>query len=174
MSDDHPPIPPDNRILFFRRDRELFPFFSNFYPAPFTIDGELWATAEHYYQSHISLDPDYRAAIRAATHPGQAKRLSLDPRKARKTRRQSWFFGRRDKIRPDWDAVKLGIMRTALAAKFGQNPELAARLVATGDAELIEDSASDAFWGLGRDGTGENRLGRELMELRAVLRNAGR
>lgn len=55
-----------------------------------------------------------------------------------------------------------------LRAKFKQHPELAAMLIATGDAELVEGNTwGDTFWG--RDlatGHGENHLGRLLMELR--------
>ena len=67
--------------------------------------------------------------------------------------------------RPDWEAV----MRQAVAAKFDQNPDLADRLRATGTAESVEDSATDAFWYVGPDGTGQNWLGRVLMEVRATL-----
>ncbi len=65
--------------------------------------------------------------------------------------------------------MKLDIMRRADFAKFSQNPELGAFLLATGDAELVEDSPSDAFWGNGKDGSGLNWAGRVLMEVRAKL-----
>ena len=39
----------------------------------------------------------------------------------------------------------------------------------TGDAEIVEDSAFDTFWGVGGDGTGLNWLGRILMETRTAL-----
>ncbi|HET8680011.1 MAG TPA: hypothetical protein VFM39_07795 [bacterium] len=32
----------DNRILYFRRDRETFEFLSHFYPAPTLLDGQTW------------------------------------------------------------------------------------------------------------------------------------
>ncbi len=40
----------------------------------------------------------------------------------------------------------------------------------TGDEPLLEDSPEDFLWGTGRDGSGQNRLGVLLMELRAQLR----
>lgn len=163
-------IPPDNRILFFHRDRAAFPFFSNFHLAPIEIDGVLWPSTEHFYQAQKCADPEYREAVRLARTPGEAKRLAADPRKARKTRRLSWFFGRRELIRPDWDEAKPEIMRRAVAAKFGQHPDLAAKMLATGTATLIEDSLGDAFWGIGRDGAGRNMLGVILMEQRDLLR----
>ena len=38
---------------------------------------------------------------------------------------------------------------------------------------LIEAAPADYFWGVGRTGTGKNRLGVLLMELRAALRADG-
>jgi len=65
--------------------------------------------------------------------------------------------------------VKLDIMRRADLAKFTQNPALAQQLLATGRAELIEDSPFEPFWGIGHDGAGENWAGRVLMEVRVLL-----
>ena len=70
--------------------------------------------------------------------------------------------------------LKLEVMRIAVRAKFFQNPELAKRLLATGVAELIEDSESDAFWGCGKNGDGLNWLGQVLMEVRSELETQSR
>jgi N-glycosidase YbiA len=63
----------------------------------------------------------------------------------------------------------LDIVRRADGAKFTQHPELAAALLATADSELIEDSPSEPYWGVGRDGQGLNWAGRVLMEVRQKL-----
>lgn len=160
----------DNRILYFRRDRETFEFLSHFHPAPTLLDGETWPTVEHYYQAQKSLDPVYRQAVRDATTPGRAKRLAASPNAPLRISAQSWFRKSSTLPRPDWDDVKLGIMRRADQAKFTQHRDLAELLLATGDAELIEDSPSDAYWGIGRDGQGLNWAGRVLMEVREGLR----
>lgn len=164
------PIPADGRILFFKRDRAEFGFLSNFHDAPIVLDGETWRSTEFYYQTQKSDDAEYRDAIRNATSPGHAKGLSSDPRRSKSARKRSWFRDRLEKMRPDWDDVKLSIMQRAVAAKFGQNLDLKAKLLATGNAEIIEDSKFDDFWGVGRDGTGKNSLGRLLMQLREELR----
>jgi ribA/ribD-fused uncharacterized protein len=167
--------PDDNRILYYQRDRERFGFFSHFHHAPVVLGGETWPTVEHYYQAQKSPDPAYRQAIRAAVTPGRAKRLAAPPTAPRRLSQQSWFRRHGVAPRPDWDTVKLEIMRCADLAKFTQHPDLAALLLATGDAELIEDSASDPYWGIGPDGQGLNWAGRVLMEIRDSLRaGAGR
>jgi ribA/ribD-fused uncharacterized protein len=167
------PIPPDNRILYFERDRVLFSFLSHFQPAPILLDGEAWATVEHWYQAQKSDDPAYRAAIRAAASPGMAMRLAASPRAPRRISAQSWFRQNGVVPRADWAEAKLDLMRRGDRAKFEQNALLAEALLATGEAELVEDSRLDAFWGIGKDGAGLNWAGRVLMEVRSALRAAG-
>lgn len=166
------PVPPDDRILYFARDRALFGFLSHFQWAPIELDGETWPTVEHWYQAQRSDDPAYRAAIRAALAPGMAKRLAASPWAPRRSSAQSWFRRNGALPRPDWAEVKLDLMRRADRAKFVQNPPLGEALLATGDAALIEDLPFDEFWGTGGDGSGLNWAGRVLMEVRAALRGA--
>ncbi len=170
MNTPPPAIPADNRILYFERDREQFRFFSHFHPSPIELDGEVWPTVEHYYQSQRSNDPAYRQAIREAKSPGHVKHLSTAPWSTTKGAKRSWFRRNSAVPRADWIDVKLDIMRRADRAKFKQNPELGALLLATGDAELIEDSPWDAFWGISPDGNGLNWAGRVLMEIRDEMR----
>jgi ribA/ribD-fused uncharacterized protein len=167
------PIPPDNRILYFERDRDLFGFLSHFQPSPILLDGEAWPTVEHWYQAQKSDDPAYRAMIRATVAPGMAKRLAASPWAPRRVSAQSWFRRNGALPRADWADAKLDLMRRGDRAKFEQNPLLAEALLATGDADLVEDSRFDAFWGVGKDGAGLNWAGRVLMEVRSALRAAG-
>lgn len=162
-------IPADNRILYFDRDSAVFGFLSHFHSSPITLDGETWPTVEHYYQAQKSDDLAYRQAIREAATPGRAKRLAAPPAAIRKMSRQSWFKANNRLPRPDWHEAKLDIMRRADLAKFMQNADLAALLLATGTAELIEDSPTEPFWGIGPDGKGLNWAGRVIMEVRAKL-----
>lgn len=173
MSHDATPMPPivpdDGRILYFARDRAAFRFLSHFYPAPVELDGEVWSTVEHYYQAQKSDQPAYRAAIRSAVSPGLAKRFAAHPAAPRRVSAQSWFRKHGQVPRADWAGAKLDIMRRADLAKFSQHTELAALLLATGDAVLIEDSPHEPFWGTGPDGDGANWAGRVLMEVRDQL-----
>lgn len=60
-------------------------------------------------------------------------------------------------------------MRIALAAKFGEHPKLMQLLISTGNCVLIEHTSNDSYWADGGDGSGRNRLGELLMELRASV-----
>lgn len=71
--------------------------------------------------------------------------------------------------RPDWDAVKVDIMRDILRAKANQHEYVRRKLLATGDRELVEDSWRDDFWGWGPNRDGQNMLGKLWMEVRAEL-----
>ncbi len=131
-------------------------FLSNYFRWPFVLEGRRWENVEHFYQAaKFSHDPRLTEAIYRHSHPDAAK-----------------SFGRAhaSDCRPDWESVKLPVMRKAVWAKFGQSAFLTRELLSTGGSSLIEDSPFDSFWGPGPTGTGENHLGRLLMELRAELR----
>lgn len=124
-------------------------FLSNFWEAEFVVDKIKYSTVEHYYNAMKAIDLDDHNYVADAPTPGLAKNR-----------------GRRISIRPDWDRVKLAKMRIGLRAKFEQNPDLKAALLATGDAELIEENTwGDTFWGRVQH-KGFNHLGEMLMELR--------
>jgi ribA/ribD-fused uncharacterized protein len=132
--------------------------FSNFAPYPISLDGSRWPTSEHYFQAQKFSDPKLREQVRRASTPGEAARLGRS---------------RRAPLRGDWEAVKVDVMRRAVRAKFEQHPDLAARLLATGDARIVEHTGNDRFWGDGGDGSGRNMLGEILMDVRARLRGNG-
>jgi len=57
-------------------------------------------------------------------------------------------------------------MRTGLRYKFSQNLSLREKLFGTGNKSIVEHTVNDSYWGDGGDGSGKNRLGHILMELR--------
>ena len=75
-----------------------------------------------------------------------------------------------DRRRPDWNAVRVSIMRDILRSKAEQHEYVRRKLLATSGRELIEDSWRDAFWGWGPSHDGKNMLGQLWMEIRAELR----
>lgn len=125
-----------------------FRFLSNFWPSVVHFEGMEFNSVEHAYQAAKTLDKDLRMKIRNAKTPNDAKRL-----------------GKKVDLRADWETEKLSIMFGLLRQKF-ENPELRQKLLATGDAELIEGNWwGDTFWGVCR-GRGKNHLGRLLMNIR--------
>ena len=61
-------------------------------------------------------------------------------------------------------------MLAAVQRKFETHEALRAILLATGDEEIVENAPRDYYWGGGADGSGLNRLGTTLMEVRARVR----
>ncbi len=72
--------------------------------------------------------------------------------------------------RPDWNEVKVSIMKDILRAKASQHEYVRRKLLETGDRELIEDSWRDSFWGWGENKDGQNMLGKLWMEIREEIR----
>ena len=131
---------------------DKYRFLSNFWPAQVLFDGVTYLSVEHAYVASKTLCLETRAKITKIHSPGQVKR-----------------YGRTLVLRPDWDDVKLGIMRQLVTSKFSSH-HLAQLLLATGDAELIEGNTwGDKFWGVCR-GEGSNHLGKILMDVRAQIR----
>jgi len=164
-----PVLPEDNKIMFFARDRADFPFLSNFYTCEIEIDGQLWPHTEAYYQSQKSENPRYHKRILEKEKPSWSKHIGDSRIGHPKLHKRSWFRKHPEDLRLDWNERKVDVMKIALQAKFTQNKELQQALLNTYPAELIEDSKRDTFWGCGKDGSGNNMLGKLLMEQRASL-----
>ncbi len=138
--------------------RDEFEFLSNFYPHAVTIDGETYPTAEHAFQALKTHEPEERNRVRETRSPYLAKRM-----------------GKRVNLREGWNDVRFDVMELVVRAKFA-DPDLAARLLATGTRPLIEgNNWRDTTWGCVQttDGgwRGRNRLGETLMKIRAELRS---
>jgi len=130
-------------------------WLSNFFECRVEWEGRVYGSAEAAYQSgkfppaerdaFTKLDPD------GAKNLAHAKPLA-DP--------------------AAWETHKEQVMRDVAWAKFSQHPELAAKLLATGDRVLEETNWwGDEIWGV-YQGKGQNLLGRVLMDTRLRLAQA--
>lgn len=179
-----PPLPPDDHTTPIVAFSGRYRFLSNFYAVE--IQHRLrWAdddfvdwvfrSVEHAYQASKAQDVHQAVRIRRMTTPADARRV-----------------GKSIALRPDWDQMRIPVMRELVRVKFGTHPALAEALCASGDRELVEGNTwGDRFWGAtvpirlaepltttlpiwksAADGilVGENWLGKILMERRAVLR----
>lgn len=129
-------------------------FLSNFYDAPVCYDGITYKNSEAAFQAQKTENREDRFAF-ADLSARDAKRL-----------------GRSTKLRKGWSDMRVYIMSEIVHAKFEQNPDLAEKLLATGNDVLIEGNTwNDKFWGVdSRTGEGQNMLGNVLMGVRTTLR----
>lgn len=140
-------------VFFYEQD---FYVLSNFSSFRLHWQGEDFDTSEAAY--HWEKFPDQsqvREAIKLARSAHDAYKMAEVNKLVR---------------RPDWDQVKVGIMKEILRAKVDQHEYVRRKLLDTGDRQLIEDSWRDDFWGWGADRGGQNMLGKLWMEVRAELR----
>lgn len=105
-----------------------FEFLSNFYTHNIEYNGIVYPTVEHAFQAAKCLDNEEKLKILEAPTPGKAKRI-----------------GKKIVMRPDWDNIKIDVMKDLLVLKFS-DPELKEKLKATGEEELIEgNNWNDTF-----------------------------
>lgn len=151
-----------NECITFRKTKEAFGGLSNMAGGyNLKINSVKILTSEALYQAcrfpHL---PDVQKLIIAQNSPMTAKMKSKPYR---------------DQSRPDWDQVRVNIMRWCLRVKLVQNWEKFGQLLLqTGDKPIVEDSSKDDFWGAipteDNQLVGANVLGRLLMELREHLK----
>lgn len=126
-------------------------WLSNHVPATVVYDGHTFPTVEHAYVYSKTLDKNEQEVCVSEMHDmtaGQVKR-----------------FGKMLTLRSDWEMVRLNIMMNLTLQKYN-DPNYKAKLLATGDAEIIEGNTwGDTFWGQ-CNGVGENNLGKIIMEVR--------
>jgi N-glycosidase YbiA len=148
-------FPPDT--VYFYAQTDPYAEFSNFAPYGVAMEGVWWPTVEHYFQAQKFEDRAYREKIRRAGRPKEAKALGMT---------------RQLPLRSDWEEVKDGVMLGAVQGKFRTHVKLAALLLSTEDRMIVENAPMDAYWGCGPDGSGLNKLGNILMQVRNELRLA--
>ncbi len=88
-------------------------FLSNFYLHPVKYGSLTYRSNEHAYQAAKTKSLKSRKLVQKAATPGQAKRL-----------------GRNLELRPDWESVKVNVMRKLIRRKFA-DPILREMLLAT-------------------------------------------
>ena len=143
--------------------------FSQWFPAPFTVEGVLYQTAEHWMmakKAELFNDIEIRQQILESAKPAFAKEL-----------------GRKVKNFNDekWSKACFEIVVEGNINKFSQLEQLRKFLLYTGDKVIVEASPRDTIWGIGlsQDNPkamspsawrGKNLLGFALMEVRDRLK----
>ena len=153
-----------NDVVRFRKTSEEFGGLSNMAPGfPLIVLGYRIRTSEALYQAcRFPHMPEVQQMIISEGSPMTAKMRSKPYRKD---------------SRPDWDDVRVKVMKWCLRVKLVCNwQKFSELLLLTGDRAIVEDSRKDSYWGAipQDDNTfnGQNVLGRLLMELRKKLQES--
>lgn len=156
----------------FLKIKDYFGFCSNFAKYKVEYNGKTYFHSEGAYQAQKFPDnPEIQEEICLMESPFKAAKMGRDKSLP---------------IRKDWDKddlfpeppailkVKDRIMYEIVLAKFQQHPDIAAQLIDSGDAYIVEDTSHaeppDNYWGETSPGVGQNRLGHILMRVREELR----
>jgi len=143
--------------------------FSQWWAAPFAVEGVHYNTTEHWMMAQKALlfdNADIYQQIIAARSPAEAKALGRQVRNFDEA---------------VWNANRSAIVVRGNLEKFSQHRDLQEFLLHTKDRILIEASPVDSIWGIGlaadtsqaenpRQWNGLNLLGFALMEVRDQLR----
>jgi len=148
---------PDEPLFFYMPDA-VYGEFCQWYPSRFTVSksqmsslvghsiGETGADAEScitftcaehfmmYCKAGRFHDTETQRRVLATASPKEQKRLG------------KLTVGFTD---DSWDEVKNAVVVAGNIAKFGQNPKLKRKLLATGDRMLVEAASRDRIWGIG-------------------------
>jgi ribA/ribD-fused uncharacterized protein len=139
-------------VIHFYSAKGEYGCFSNISRHAIFFNGKRWPTSEHFFQVQKFRGTDHEKAVRRCRTPREAANMGRS---------------RKLPLRRDWESVKDQVMLEATQAKFTEHEDLKAALLGTGGVLLVEHTERDAYWG---DGTGKNRLGQILMQVRKELR----
>lgn len=161
--------PQQGPVVGFFHEYGVNGWFSNWYPAVFTLDGVTYLNAEQYLMRQKAIccgDAATAQRVMENPDPKTVKLLgrAIDPYDEEK-----------------WAAARQEVIYRGLLAKFGQNSGLGQMLLSTGDALIAECSPNDCIWGIGlglddprhQDSAqwrGQNILGQTLMRVRDALK----
>jgi N-glycosidase YbiA len=178
--------------IYFYVEREVpYGCFSNFSAHGFMLDDLYWRTSEHYFQAQKFVGSIYLEKIRGLKAPKDAAnmgrnralplRLDWEQVKDEVMRRavlQKFQSGASQSCRfikrMDGSIYASGGSQKYFCnfemLPFQSHGNIREILLSTGDELLVENAPGDYYWGCGKDGSGKNKLGEILMEVRGVLR----
>ena len=115
---------------------------------------------EGYFQSQKFVGANTKAEehIRTAFSPVTCRKIATTY-KVSTEREKAWD-----------DELQDIVMMKGLTTKFMTNSNLGKLLIGTGDKKLVNADTEDEYWGLGKDGKGDNTLGEYLMDVRDFLK----
>ena len=119
-----------------------------------------YGNVEHKFQAEkYPDDPEHQKAILNADTPAKAKRMGGKRGGKPLTEEQI----------KEWNQKRVDVMKKLVAGKCSDGNEYATLLLSTGLNQIVEKAPWDSFWGAGRNGKGQNILGKILMQRRQEL-----
>lgn len=116
--------------------------------------GAIYPSVEHAYHSSKFDDETIKKEIQNSGSPFLAYALGQKYKSVRKS---------------DWNQIKVDVLYEIIKEKVSQHEEVKNTLLATDNEEIVEDNPNDDFWGIGKDGNGQNNTGKILMRIRKEL-----
>lgn len=138
-------------VTFFEKEYYML---SNWSAHAIVVDGVEYKTVDHAYHAAKFDDPKIKLKISSASSPLMAKQVAND------------FLHLQKELTQD---EKVEIMKKLNTIKANQHKEVSDALIKSANAEIIEDSPFDDFWGIGANGKGRNELGKIWMEIREQI-----
>jgi N-glycosidase YbiA len=134
-----------------------YAFMASAFRCDIEFEGIVYPSLEHAFQAAKTDDLAEREIVRMGKSPAGAR-----------------MAGKKVTLRHGWDYYRVEVMERLIRLKF-ENPELRAKLLATGDDEIVDaNTYHDEYWGKctcdKHKGYGLNYIGRILMRVRRELR----
>ena len=130
-------------------------YLANYSNHGFYKDGVYYKTVEHYYQSQKYNNDQIKNKIINAETPKEASTIGRD----------------KNNIRIDnFKNIKNDIMYDGVLEKFRQNKDIRSKLIETRNKEIREMTIDEYYWGVGKDFTGKNTIGKILMKVREQIK----
>jgi len=130
-------------------------YLANYSKHGFTKNGVFYKTVEHYYQSEKFDNEEIKNKIINADTPKEASNIGRDRNNIRKE---------------NFKGIKLDVMYDGVLEKFRQNRDIAYKLIETRNSEICEATIDEYYWGIGKDKSGKNNIGKILVKVREKIK----
>ena len=130
-------------------------YLANYSNHGFSIDGVYYKTVEHYYQAMKYDNKEIKNRIINAETPKEASNIGRD---------------RNNKRIDNFKDIKNDIMFNGILEKFRQNRDIAYKLIETRNNDIAEATVDEYYWGIGKDRSGQNNIGKILVQVRERIK----
>jgi ribA/ribD-fused uncharacterized protein len=151
-------------ILNYNVTSKKYNWLSNFYQGEsFMFDKREYPTIEHAFQAQKNNDDDFKDLFTKTSNTY----VGDNPKSIKKIVTQSNMKKINKKIVDNWEETRLELLESIMRVYYQYNDTLKKKLLDTDNKELVfKGAGADTFYGIDKNGDGENKHGRLLMKLR--------